>query len=93
MDMRWWLEMTRDLGLFALESAEVMARRSIRLARADNRARAEFQLMVGEKVRAAVELQRGFSRGKLGATRARAARGVLNAVRRKVRANRRRLRK
>jgi hypothetical protein len=91
--MNWWLEMTRDMALLGAEAAEVMARRTLVLARADRVAWTEFQLMVSEKVAATAELQSRLLTGKLGANKEAAARAALNHVRRKVRANRRRLRK
>lgn len=90
MDMKWWLGMTRDLGLLAVESAEVMARRSLKLARADRRAWDEFQLMVTEKAEATAQLQFKLLTGQLGPDPARRA---LAHVRGKVRANQRRLRR
>lgn len=93
MRMNWWFEMTRDVALLGAESAEVMARRSLVLARGDRAAWTEFQLMVSEKVAATVELQSRLLTGRLGSTKEAAARAALTHVRRKVRANRRRLRK
>jgi hypothetical protein len=93
MRKNWWLEMTRDLTLLSAECAEVMARRSLVLAKADGAAWAEFQLMVSEKVAAALELQARVLTGTLGSSKEAAARAALSHVRRKVRANRRRLRK
>jgi hypothetical protein len=90
MDMKWWLGMTRDVGLLAVEAGEVMARRGLRLARADRRAWDEFQLMVTEKVEATVQLQIRLLTGGLGSD---PARGALDHVRKKVRANRHRLRR
>jgi hypothetical protein len=92
MDVKWWLGMSRDLGLLAVEAGEVMARRSLKLARADRCAWDEFQLMVTEKAEAAIQLQVRLLTGQLGADPAVAARGALDHVRHKVRANRRRLR-
>ncbi len=92
MQTNWWLGMTRDLALLGLESAEVMWRRSWKLARCDRAAWAEFQVMVTEKVEATLELQQRLLTGALGPNK-RAARATLNHVRRKVRANRTRLRK
>lgn len=89
----WWLGMTRDLALLAVESGEVMVRRSLKLARADRAAWDEFQLMVSEKVEATVQVQCGLLSGKLSASKQGAARAALNHVRRKVRANRSRLRR
>jgi hypothetical protein len=93
MDMKWWLGLSRDLGLLAVESAEVMARRSLKLARADRRAWDELQLMVSEKAEATVQLQLGLLTGRFGRDPAVATRGALDHVRRKVRANRQRLRR
>lgn len=90
MDVKWWLAMSRDIGLLAVESAEVMARRGVKLARADARAWDEFQLMVTEKAEATLQLQAQLLTGQLGSDPARRA---LDHVRGKVRANRRRLRK
>lgn len=85
--------MTRDLALLGVESAEVMARRSLMLVRGGQPAVAEFQWMVTEKVAAIVELQSRLLTGTLGSSGQAAARSALTHVRRKVRANRRRLRK
>lgn len=90
MDVKWWLGISRDLGLLAVEAAEVMARRGVKLARADRLAWDEFQLMVGEKAEAAVQLQLKLLTGQLGPD---PARRTLDHVRGKVRANRRRLRR
>lgn len=89
MDVKWWLAMSRDMGFLAVESVEVMLRRSLKLARADKGAWDEFRLMVGEKAEATVQLQLQLLTGQLGHDPARKA---LDHVRRKVRANRRRLR-
>lgn len=93
MQISWWLGMTRDIALLGVESAEVMWRRGCKLLRLDSAAWAEFQLMVGEKVEATLELQCRMVTGDLGPTKQAAARAALNHVRRKVRANRARLRK
>jgi hypothetical protein len=70
-----------------------MARRSVTLAKADRAAWNEFQLMVTEKAEATVQLQCRLLTGTLGSWPRGAARAGLNHVRRKVRANRARLRK
>lgn len=88
-----WLSFSRDLALLGAESAEVMARRCLVLARCDRRAGAEFQRMVSEKLAAAAELQLRLVSGRLGSSPERAARAALDHVRRKVRANRARLRR
>lgn len=89
----WWLTFSRDLALLGAESAEVMARRCLVLARCDRRAGDEFGQMVGEKVAAVAELQARLLTGRMGSTPEGAARAALNHVRRKVRANRARLRR
>jgi hypothetical protein len=93
MRLNRWLELTRDMALLGAECAEVMARRSLVLARGDAAAWTEFQLMVSEKVAATVQLQARLLTGKLGSSKEAAARAALSHVRRKVRANRQRLRK
>jgi hypothetical protein len=92
MRTNWWLGMTRDMALLGLESAEVMWRRTAKLGRGGEPAWAEFQLMVAEKVEATLELQHRLLTGRLGPGKTAAARAALNHVRRKVRANRARLR-
>jgi hypothetical protein len=89
----WWLAFSRDLALLGAECAEVMARRCIVLARCDRKAGDEFVQMVGEKVAAVAELQLRLASGRLGSSPEAAARAALNHVRRKVRANRARLRR
>jgi hypothetical protein len=89
----WWLGFTRDLALLAVESGEVMYRRTLKLARADRAAWDEFQLMVTEKIEATVQLQCRLLTGNLGSSKQGAAQAGLNHVRRKVRANRSRLRR
>lgn len=89
----WWLGFGRDLALLAVESGEVMVRRSVKLAKVDSAAWDEFQLMVTEKVEATAQLQCRLMTGNLGSSPQGAARTTLNHVRRKVRANRARLRK
>ena len=89
----WWLAFSRDLVLLGAESAEVMARRCFMLAKCDARAGDEFRHMVDEKLAATVELQVRMISGRLGSSPESAARAALNHVRRKVRANRTRLRR
>jgi hypothetical protein len=91
--MNWWLAMGRDLTLLAAESGEVMVRRSLKLLRGNAAALTEAQLMISEKIEATIELQRRLVTGQLGSNGQAAARAALNHVRRKVRANRSRLRR
>lgn len=93
MQTNWWLGITRDLALLGIESAEVMWRRSAKLARCDRAAATEFRLMVSEKAEAVFDLQRRALIGGVRASRQAAVRSALNHVRRKVRANRSRLRR
>ena len=89
----WWLAMSRDLTLLWLEAGEVVVRRSLKILRGGTAGSAEAQLMVTEKLEAMAELHTRLVTGQLGATKQQAARATLNHVRRKVRANRARLRR
>jgi hypothetical protein len=86
----WWTAFARDLALLGVESAEVMVRRCMVLGRCDRRAGREFVHMTAEKLAALAELQVHLLSGQLGPDPARTA---LAHVRRKVRANRARLRR
>ena len=89
----WWLAFSRDLALLGTECAEVMARRCLVLARCDRAASDELGRIVSEKAVALAELQSRLLTGRLGSSPEAAARATLNHVRRKVRANRTRVRR
>ena len=93
MRLNWWLGLTRDVALLGVESAEVMARRLVVLARADRAAWTEFEAMVSEKAAATLALQVRLLTGRLGPSKRAALRAAVDHSRRKVRQNRSRLRK
>lgn len=90
---RQWLSLCRDFAVLGAEAGEVMARRCLVLARCDARAADEFGRMVSEKALAVAELHWRLVSGRIDSAPALAARAALDHVRRKVRANRARLRR
>ena len=87
-----WLTAGFDMWMLGAEAASVMALRTARIAAGGTAGAAEAELMVTEKVRAAIELQTRLMTGALGTTPLRATQGTLKHYRRKVAANKRRLR-
>lgn len=88
-----WFKIAADTAALGLESAEVIGLRLADAAAGRSGAAAEAWRMGSEKVIAMAELQALFLMGSLGATPSAAAKGTLKHYRRKVAANRRRLRK
>jgi hypothetical protein len=88
-----WVGIGLDAWRLGLEASTVIAQRSLMLASGNAAAGAEAQLMVSEKVAAALALQTLALTGGLGANPAQATARTLAHYRRKVRANRRRLAK
>jgi len=86
-----WLTAGFDMWMLGAEAASVMALRTARIAAGGLAGAAEAELMVTEKVRAAIELQTRLITGALGTTPLRATQGTLKHYRRKVAANKRRL--
>ena len=86
-----WLTAGFDMWMLGTEAASVMALRTARIAAGGSVGAAEAELMVTEKVRAAIELQTRLMTGALGKTPPRATQGTLKHYRRKVAANKRRL--
>lgn len=86
-----WLEIGAAATALALESANVMSLRMVRVALGGPRAQKETVRMVSKKMIALAELQTGPLTGAMGATPATATRGALSHYARKVAANRRRL--
>ena len=87
---RWW-SIGIDAWLLWADAATVVALRSSKLAEGGAAGVAEAQLMVAEKIGAAIELQSAWATGKLGRSAQSASRGVIAHYRPKVRRNRRRL--
>ncbi|MBI0477162.1 hypothetical protein D9601_17585 [Sphingomonas sp. MA1305] len=80
-----------DLWMLGAEAGSVMMLRTARIAAGGSAGAAEAELMVTEKIRAAIELQTRLMSGTLGVTALGATQGTLKHYRRKVAANNRRL--
>jgi hypothetical protein len=88
-----WTSLTFDSWSLGLEASTVIGLRLIKLAAGGAAAQAEAQLMVGEKVATGMTLPMLAMTGQLGASGQAIAAGSLAHLRKKVRANRRRLSK
>lgn len=86
-----WLKVGFDTWMLGTETASVVALRTARIATGGSEGTAEVELMVTEKVQAAMELQTRLMIGTLGLTPLSAAQGALKHYRHKVAANNRRL--
>lgn len=86
-----WMTAGFDLWLLGAEAATVMMLRTARIAAGGPRGAAEAELMVSEKIRAAIELQIRLMSDELGVTALGATQGMLKHYRRKVAANASRL--
>jgi hypothetical protein len=84
---RLWL----DAGSLSLEAATVIGSRILKLAAGGGAAETEINLMVNEKIKAALSLYRQAWTGKLGASPLSAAQIVITHYMTEVRANRLRL--
>jgi 3-oxoacyl-ACP reductase-like protein len=86
-----WISLAFDSWAMGVEASAVIGMRLTKLAAGGADADAEAQRMVAEKVGAAIELQMLAATGGLGTSLESAAGRSLRHVRKKVRANRRRL--
>ncbi|MEG8038628.1 hypothetical protein QP166_04425 [Sphingomonas sp. LR60] len=86
-----WMRAGLDTWMLGAEAANVMALRCARIATGGAAGRAETELMVTEKLRAAVELQTRLMTGALGLTPLTIVQGTTQHYRRKVAANSKRL--
>ncbi|MDR6790730.1 hypothetical protein J2Y58_004113 [Sphingomonas sp. BE138] len=86
-----WMKAGMDMCMLGAEAGTVMALRIARIAAGGSAGAAEAELMVTEKVCAAIELQTRLMTGALGVTPLGATQGTLKHYRRKVSANNRRL--
>jgi len=86
-----WFRYATDVWRLGLESQSVVALRLAKLARADAAALRETQLMISEKLLAAIEVQGQTASAVLSGRGQDAPATALAHYRRKVRANRRRL--
>jgi hypothetical protein len=86
-----WLSLGWNAWALGVEASTVIGLRAMKLAAGGAAAEAEAGRMIGEKIDAAVALQTMALSGDLGATPDRAAAKTISHLRRRVRANRRRL--
>lgn len=88
-----WAGLAWDAWAMGLEASSVIGMRTLKIAAGGAAADAEIRLMVGEKVTAAMTLPMLAMTGQLGANPTAVAARSLTYLRKKVRANRRRLSK
>lgn len=86
-----WIKAGVDLWMLGVEAGTVMTLRMARIAAGGSAGAAETDLMVPEKVRAAIDLQTRLMTGALGFTPLGVVQGSVTHYRRKVAANRKRL--
>jgi len=86
-----WMKAGMDMWMLSAEAGTVMALRTARIANGGSAGAAEAELMMTEKVRAAIELQTRLMTGALGVTPLGATQGTLKHYQRKVAANNKRL--
>ena len=88
-----WLRLGWDSWALGLEASSVIGLRLVKIAAGGAEGEAESRRMVTEKVDAGLALQTAALTGGLGLTPLSYAAGTVSHYRRKVRANRRRLKK
>jgi len=88
-----WTGMVWDAWAMGLEASTVIGLRTMKIAAGGAAAQAEIDLMVGEKMTAAMTLPMLAMTGQLGTNGPAVAAGSISHLRKKVRANRRRLSK
>ena len=86
-----WMGVGLDAWTLGLEASAVIGLRTLKMARGGPAAHAEARRMIEEKIEAAAALQVRALTGGLGATPAGASARTIAHLRKKVRANRRRL--
>jgi hypothetical protein len=86
-----WTNAGLDAWALGMEASAVIGLRVAKMAMGGIGAADEAQLMVAEKMQAAVELQTALVMGQLGTTPLAGTKKVLRHYRRKVKANRKRL--
>ena len=86
-----WLKIGFDTWMLGVESSGVIALRTTKVLLGGDTGGREANLMVSEKMKAAMELQTAFWLGRLGNDPTAAAGNIVNSYSRRVRANRRRL--
>ncbi len=88
-----WAGLAWNAWAMGLEASTVIGLRTMKIAAGGAAAQAEIDLMVGEKMTAAMTLPMLAMTGQLGATGPAVAARSITHLRKKVRANRRRLSK
>lgn len=88
-----WTGMVWNTWAMGLEASTVIGLRTMKIAAGGAAAQAEIELMVGEKMTAALTLPMLAMTGQLGSTGPAVAAQSISHLRKKVRANRRRLSK
>ena len=86
-----WMSAGFDMWMLGAEAGAVMTLRMARIAAGGAAGAREAELMVREKVDAALELQTSLMTGRLGTTPLSGTQGALKHYRHKVAANNRRL--
>ena len=86
-----WFAIGMDAWMLGAEAAMVIGLRSMKLAMGGAQAQREAHRMVAEKVQAGAALGMALATGQLGTDAESVTRGTVSHLRRKVRANRRRL--
>lgn len=86
-----WLKIGFNTWMLGVESSTVIALRTTKVLLGGDRSGREANLMVSEKMKAAMELQTAFWFGRLGSDPTEAIGKVVNSYSHRVRANRRRL--
>lgn len=90
-NMTGWATAGLNIWMLGAEAATVMTLRTFRIAAGGAAGAREAELMVTEKVLAAIELQTRLMTGALGSSPLAATEGYVRHYRRKVAANRKRL--
>jgi len=88
-----WTGLAWDMWAMGLEASSVIGLRTLKIAAGGSAADAEIRLMVSEKVAAGFALPMMALTGRLGTSAPAVASRSITHLRRKVRANRRRLSK
>jgi hypothetical protein len=88
-----WLRAGFDAWCLGIEATSVVGLRVAKIAAGGSVGSAEAMLMVSEKVQAGADLQTAFASGQLGPTPLAGLQTALRYFRRKVMANKRRLKK
>ena len=86
-----WAGLAWDMWAMGLEASSVIGLRALKIAAGGAAAEAEIKLMVSEKAAASLTLPMLAMTGQLGVNGAAVTAGSLSYLRKKVRANRRRL--